>query len=54
MLTYFLISEDGATMPEYGLMVTLIAMAAVVAVMLFGESVNGLFDQQELLSALKG
>jgi Flp pilus assembly pilin Flp len=54
MITRLFAFDNGASMPEYSLMVTLIAMAAVLAVMLFGQSVNGLFDQQELLIALKG
>ena len=37
MIARFLTSEHGASMPEYSLMVTLIAMAAVLAVMLFGQ-----------------
>ena len=36
--------EDGATMVEYAFMVTLIAMAAFLAVTAFGLGVRSLFD----------
>jgi pilus assembly protein Flp/PilA len=36
--------ESGATMPEYALMVSLIAAVAVIAVTAFGGSVLGLFQ----------
>jgi pilus assembly protein Flp/PilA len=35
--------EDGATMPEYALMVALIALVCVAAVTLLGGAVNGRF-----------
>ena len=35
--------EDGATMVEYGLMVALIAVVAMVGAGLLGVSVNGVF-----------
>jgi pilus assembly protein Flp/PilA len=35
--------ENGATMVEYGLMVLLVATAAASAVLVFGQSVLGLF-----------
>ena len=40
--------ERGATAVEYGLMVTLIAIAIIVAVMAFGSSVKGLFESAVL------
>jgi pilus assembly protein Flp/PilA len=36
--------EDGATMVEYGLLVALIAMVALVGVTTLGQSVNGIFN----------
>lgn len=38
------VREEGATMLEYGLMISLIALAAVAAVTLFGLAVSRLFD----------
>jgi Flp pilus assembly pilin Flp len=38
------VREEGATMLEYGLMISLIALAAVTAVTLFGMAVSRLFD----------
>lgn len=35
--------EEGATMVEYGLMVALIAVAAMGAVGLLGDSISGMF-----------
>jgi Flp pilus assembly pilin Flp len=52
MIARFLTSEDGATMTEYALMATLIAMAAFGAVVALGGQVFDLFNQPELLSAL--
>ena len=37
--------EDGATMVEYGLMVALIAVVALVAVTAMGVGVNNMFCQ---------
>jgi pilus assembly protein Flp/PilA len=37
--------EEGATMVEYGLMVALIAIAAIVAVTLVGTNIDGLFNR---------
>jgi pilus assembly protein Flp/PilA len=37
--------EDGATMIEYGLMVALIAVVAIVAVSLLGTNVSKLFGK---------
>jgi Flp pilus assembly pilin Flp len=39
-----LADDDGATMLEYGLMVTLIALAAAAAAASFGSAVMQLFD----------
>jgi len=36
--------EDGATMVEYGLLVALIALVAIVGVTALGKSVNTLFN----------
>lgn len=36
--------EDGATLVEYGLLITLIALVAFAAVQLFGTSVSTLFS----------
>ena len=38
------VREEGATMLEYGLMITLIAVAAITAVTLFGLAVSRLFE----------
>ena len=40
----FIKEEEGATMPEYGLMAVLIAATCVFAVTALGENVNGLFE----------
>ena len=47
-----LVDDRGATMVEYGLMVALIALVALLSVTAFGINVNGLFDNQSLLNAL--
>ena len=53
MITRFLTSEDGATMAEYALMATLIAMAALWRRCCASvDEVCELFNQPELLSAL--
>ena len=36
--------DDGATMVEYGFMVSLIAIAALIAVSAFGQGVLSLFE----------
>ncbi len=36
--------EEGATMVEYGLLVALIALVAIVGVTLLGTSLQGLFS----------
>ena len=40
----FIQDEDAPTFLEYGLLITLIAAVVIVAVTLFGESVNDLFE----------
>jgi pilus assembly protein Flp/PilA len=37
--------EEGATMVEYGLLVALIALVAIVGVTLLGTNLNSLFSQ---------
>ena len=37
--------EDGATMVEYGLLVALIAMVALIAVTTLGQNLSSLFNQ---------
>lgn len=43
----------GATAAEYGLMLTLIAVAILVTVTLLGENLKALFESQEINDALK-
>lgn len=43
-LTTMLREDDGATMVEYGLLIALIAMVALVAVRTLGTSVSTLFN----------
>ncbi len=46
MLSYIKVllwRDDGATMVEYGLMVSLIAIVALIAVTALGGSVSGIF-----------
>jgi pilus assembly protein Flp/PilA len=45
MIATRLEQEDGASMVEYALLVALIALVAVSAVTLFGESLSGEFSQ---------
>lgn len=40
----FWIDEDGATAIEYGLIAALIAVALIAAFMLFGSSLQGMFN----------
>ena len=48
-----IIGEDtGATMVEYGIMLALVALVAVLGVTAFGIEVGGLFDNVDLLNAL--
>jgi len=44
MIKRFFSDESGATMVEYGLMVALIAVVAIVAVTFLGEEVSQTFD----------
>lgn len=47
LLTYLRVrtaSDEGATMVEYGLMIALIAIVALVAVELLGVGVTGIFQ----------
>jgi pilus assembly protein Flp/PilA len=50
----FLQGDQGATMVEYGLMTSLIAMAAFSAVVLFGNSLHTLFQNilDDIVAAL--
>jgi len=43
-LTSMLRDEEGATMVEYGLLVALIAMVALVAVKVLGTNLSSLFS----------
>ena len=44
LLQSFLRDEDGATMVEYGLLVALIAMVALIAVQTLGTNLSTLFS----------
>ncbi len=44
LMRRFIQDEDAPTFLEYGLLITLIAAVVIVAVTLFGESVNDLFE----------
>jgi pilus assembly protein Flp/PilA len=44
IITAIVRDEEGATMVEYGLLVGLIAMVAMVGVTLFGTNVRALFN----------
>ena len=43
MLARFLVSEDGATAIEYGLIAALIAVTLIAAFVVFGDALMGLF-----------
>jgi pilus assembly protein Flp/PilA len=43
-LTSLIRDEEGATMVEYGLLVALIAMVALVAVQTLGKNVSSIFN----------
>ncbi len=45
-------TDRGATMVEYGLMMALVALVALLAVTAFGINVNELIDNPALLDAL--
>lgn len=40
MITRFILEEDGQTLVEYGILISLIALAIVAAITLFGRSVE--------------
>jgi len=44
MICKFISGEEGASFVEYGLLITLIAITAVIAVGLFGDAVAELFN----------
>lgn len=41
----FLRSEEGATATEYAVMITLIILVAIVAILILGQTVEGLFNR---------
>jgi len=43
LLIHFLRDEDGQTLVEYGLLISLLALVVVAAVTLFGRSVTGMW-----------
>jgi len=43
LFIHFLRDEDGQTLVEYGLLISLIALVVVAAVTLFGKSVTGMW-----------
>lgn len=40
-------SQDGATMVEYGLMIALVAIIAMVAIGGMGDTLSGLFEEAD-------
>ena len=50
----FIKDEDGASLIEYGLVLSLILITAVLTIGLVGSNTNSLFDSGDLTSALKG
>jgi len=50
----FIKDEDGASLIEYGLVLFLILITALVTIGLVGSNTNSLFDSGDLNSALKG
>ena len=44
MLIQFLRDEDGQTLVDYALLISLIALVMVLAVTIFGSRVNGLLN----------
>ncbi|MEQ8403166.1 MAG: Flp family type IVb pilin [Roseitalea porphyridii] len=56
MIRTFLKDESGATAIEYGLIATMIAVAALVGMQMTGTSVNGLYDsnEQQISEAING
>jgi len=43
LFIHFLRDEDGQTLVEYGLLISLLALVVVTAMALFGKSVNGMW-----------
>ena len=52
MLRAFRLSDEGATMVEYALMLTLVALVCLAAIGALGGSANGVFSNANLLAAL--
>jgi len=44
MITRFISEEDGQTLVEYGLLISLIALAVVTTVTLLGKKVNNYYN----------
>ena len=44
MITRFILEEEGQTLVEYGLLISLIALAVVTAVTLFGRGLQSNLD----------
>ena len=44
-LINFFKDDEGATMPEYALMISLIAIACIVAVTAIGDNASALFEK---------
>lgn len=45
MLLKFLTEEDGQTLVEYGMLISLIALVVIAAVTLFGRMVSGMWGK---------
>ncbi len=43
LFAHFLRDEDGQTLVEYGLLMSLIALVVIAAVTLFGKSIRGMW-----------
>lgn len=43
MLNRFFHEEDGQTLVEYGLLISLLALVAIIAMALFGSRVRGMY-----------
>lgn len=44
MISRFITEEDGQTLVEYGLLISLIALAVVTTITLFGRRVNNYYN----------
>lgn len=44
MISRFISEEDGQTLVEYGFLISLIALAVVATMMLFGKKVNNHYN----------